>query len=325
MALPGIKSFSGMLGDLQLMPALNLTRHGRSGHVALTHYSDFQSGRYDFAARMSSVDTRWCVRGVDLFAEAAYDWSSCRVAALAGTIVPIGECIKSAAMVRYYPSSFSSEHSGAVYSVSSPTDEYSASMSAEMILGKTHRVVMTLDGAYLPSPKKNDRGKSSQVKCLLLWEWQPVDRFRINTRVTERFRTWGSPYRTDIRADLVSVLGDFRLNTRLNALTSSDWGFLSYVEGGYSAGNVSLWLRLGFFRIDDWDDRIYVYERSAPGAFNVPAYYGRGLWTALMCSARILRKLKLYLRAAYTAYPFMPQEKRKPGKAELEFQCAMSF
>ena len=89
--------------------------------------------------------------------------------------------------------------------------------------------------------------------------------------------------------------------------------------------NLSVWLRQGLFRIDDWDDRIYVYERSAPGAFNVPAYYGRGLWTALMLSARISSELKLYLRASYTAYPFMPQEKRKPGKAELEIQYVCSF
>ena len=324
-ALPGIKSCSGALQDLRLMPAVNLARYGRSGHVSVTHYADFHAGEYDKAARISSVDTRWCVRGVDLFAEASYDWSSGAVAALAGTIVPAGEFVRTAAMLRYYPPAFSSEYSGAVYSVSSPTDEYSASLSMEMMLGKKHRVAMTLDGAYLPSPKKDDRGMSSQVKCLLMWEWQPVDSFGIKARFTERFRTWGNPYRTDIRMDFVSVLEDFRLNMRLNALSSTAWGFLSYVEGGYVAAKLSLWLRQGFFRIDDWDDRIYVYERSAPGAFNVPAYYGRGLWTALMASARFSRLCKLYLRAGYTSYAFMPAEKRKPGKAELEFQYVMSF
>ena len=324
-ALPGIKSYSGALQDLRLMPAVNLARYGRSGHVSVTHYADFHAGEYDKAARISSVDTRWCVRGVDLFAEASYDWSSGAVAALAGTIVPAGEFVRTAAMLRYYPPAFSSEYFGAVYSVSSPTDEYSASLSMEMMLGKKHRVAMTLDGAYLPSPKKDDRGMSSQAKCLLVWEWQPVDSFGIKARFTERFRTWGNPYRTDIRMDFVSVLEDFRLNMRLNALSSTAWGFLSYVEGGFVAAKLSLWLRQGFFRIDDWDDRIYVYERSAPGAFNVPAYYGRGLWTALMASARFSRLCKLYLRAGYTSYAFMPAEKRKPGKAELEFQYVMSF
>ena len=324
-ALPRLKSFRGKFLDLQIMPAVNIARYGRSGHVAMTHYSDFSVSGYESAFRVSSVDTRWCVRGVDLFAETSYDWSSGKVAALAGAIVPIGEWGRSAAMVRCYPSDFSSKHSGAMYSVSSPTDEYGASLSAEMSFLKQHKVVMTLDGAYIPSPKKDDRGMSSQVKCLLMWEWQPGGWFGMKARFTERLRTWGNPSRTDMRLDLVSEVGDFRINMRFNALANSAWGLLSYVEGGYVVGNMSLWLRQGFFMIDDWDDRIYVYERSAPGAFNVPAYYGRGLWTALTASARFSRLCKLYLRAACTAYPFMAVEKRKPGKAELEFQYVMSF
>jgi hypothetical protein len=153
----------------------------------------------------------------------------------------------------------------------------------------------------------------------------PTERLSVKARISERYRTWGEAFRTDVRMDLLSELGDFRINLRVNALSCADWGLLSYVEGGYVVSRLSLWIRQGFFRIDDWDDRIYVYERSAPGAFNVPAYYGRGLWTALILSARISEELKLYLRSSYTAYPFMPQEKRKPGKAELELQSVFSF
>lgn len=325
LALPGIKFFRGIIKNLRVMPAINVARYGRSGHIAVTHYSDFQSGIYDNAARMSSVDTRWCIRGVDLFAEAAYDWCSGEVAALAGTIIPIREYVKSAAMIRYYPSAFSSAYSGAVYSVSSPANEYSASVSLEMMFLKKHKIVMTLDGAYLPHPKKDERGKSNQVKCLMTCDWQILDCIAIKTRFTERLRTWGNPYRTDIRVDLESEFGDFRLNVRSNALLCSNCGLLTYVEGGYAVKNITLWLRQGFFRIDDWEDRIYVYERGAPGTYNVPAYYGRGLWSAVMFSARFSRLCKLYFRAAYTSYPFMPVEKRKPGKAELEFQYVMSF
>ena len=88
---------------------------------------------------------------------------------------------------------------------------------------------------------------------------------------------------------------------------------------------LSIWLRHGLFRIDDWDDRIYAYERSAPGSFKVPAYYGRGMWTALTLSSKLSRWCKLYLRASATAYPFMQMEKRKPGKAELELYSVFSF
>jgi hypothetical protein len=88
---------------------------------------------------------------------------------------------------------------------------------------------------------------------------------------------------------------------------------------------MNIWLRQGFFRIDDWNDRIYAYERGAPGGFRVPAYYGRGLWTALTASMRFINVGRLYLRVAYTGYQFMADEKRKPGKAELEIQYVCRF
>ena len=325
MNLPGIKSFKGQFRDMRLMPAVNISRYGRYGHLAITHYSDFQAGTYESASRMSSLDTRWCIRGTDIFAEAAYDWSSGSAAALAGTIVPAGESLRLAAMLRYYPPTFRSGYAGAMCSVSSPTNEYGVSLSADVAFLNKHKIAVTLDCVHLPSPKKNDRGLSTQAKCQVIWEWMPTERLSVKARISERYRTWGEAFRTDMRMDVMSELGKFRINTRVNALSCSGWGLLSYIEGGYMVSNLSVWLRQGLFRIDDWDDRIYVYERSAPGAFNVPAYYGRGLWTALMLSARISSELKLYLRASYTAYPFMPQEKRKPGKAELELQSVFSF
>ena len=110
---------------------------------------------------------------------------------------------------------------------------------------------------------------------------------------------------------------------RLNVLNCDKTGVLSFAEVGRKGENLTAYLRQGIFFIDDWDDRIYVYERDAPGSFNVPAMYGRGLWTSLMASARINSSLRLYSRASYVCYPFM--EKKKPGKAELKLQLQWRF
>jgi hypothetical protein len=146
----------------------------------------------------------------------------------------------------------------------------------------------------------------------------------VKARFAERYRTWGDAFRTDVRADVQTQLGEFRVNLRLNALKCRGWGGLTYLEGGYEAGRILLWVRQGFFHIDDWNDRIYAYERGAPGGFRVPAYYGRGLWTAVAASVRFRQAGRLYFRAAYTGYPF-PQVKEKPGKAELELQYVYDF
>ena len=97
------------------------------------------------------------------------------------------------------------------------------------------------------------------------------------------------------------------------------------MEGGLKRDRLSLYLRQGLFLIDHWEDRIYAYERDAPGNFNVPAYYGRGVWTALTGAWRFAHRGRIYLRAGLTAYPFMRKEKKKPGKAELKLQYVCSF
>lgn len=310
--------------DFRVLPAINLARYGKYGHLALTHHAVL-TPRSKEVEQITSIDTRWCIRGFDLFGECAFDWVNMKAAAIAGAIIPAGESLRLATVLRYYPASFGSAQAGAMYSVSSASNEYSMSVSSELNMNRKHRIVFTVDGAHLPSPKKGDKGGSMQFKGLLTWEGEVLTWLTLKARLTERYRTWGEKFRTDARLDLLSAFGDFRVNMRVNSLACSDVGFLSYLEGGWVRERLSIWLRQGFFRIDDWDDRIYAYERSAPGSFKVPAYYGRGTWTALTLSSKLSRWCKLYLRASATAYPFMQMEKRKPGKAELELYSVFSF
>jgi len=332
LALPGIKEYKSFKDDLMVMPAFNLSWFSRYGQVGLTHYAvsacrlrpdPEESGMW------SSLDTRWCLNGCDLFAEAAYDWKTSCPAALAGVIFPLGSHARMAVAARWYPELFKPYAAGAYGSGTMLSNEYGVTLSSEAGNGRTgtgsHRIVLTADAAHFPKPKKDDRGGSMQLKGQLVWEWKPLSFLNVKTRLVERIRTWGILSRTDVRTDLVADFGSFNVSVRLNALNCSGWGLLSYIEGGYKARDLSVCLRQGFFRIDDWQDRIYVYERDAPGTFNVPAYYGRGLWTAMAGSVRFSGWGRIYVRAAYTAYPFMPPETRKPGRAELKVQSVFSF
>ena len=130
-------------------------------------------------------------------------------------------------------------------------------------------------------------------------------------------------FRTDLRADLAWKSDKFMMTYRFNALQCNKVSWLTYLESGFKDGIWSLYLRQGAFIVDEWDDRIYAYERDVPGTYNVPALYGRGVWTSLMTSWKASRWCRLYLRAAVTTYPFM--EEKKPGKAELRFQSVFDF
>ena len=48
---------------------------------------------------------------------------------------------------------------------------------------------------------------------------------------------------------------------------------------------------LGWFRTDDYDSRLFVYERSVQYDFSFPSYYGHGIRYALMAQASLHRFL----------------------------------
>jgi len=78
--------------------------------------------------------------------------------------------------------------------------------------------------------------------------------------------------------------------------------------------------------VDNWDDRIYVYERNAPGNYSVPAYYGRGVWGSLFIRFSY-KQTKLYLRASMLRYAEKQAgsvSKRYP-KTELKVQLTTSL
>ena len=71
-------------------------------------------------------------------------------------------------------------------------------------------------------------------------------------------------------------------------------------------------MRAMVYRVDNWDDRIYAYERGVPGSFSIPALYGRGWrlnFAASWKTALWKGRLKLYASGYLTG---------KRGKAALE-------
>ncbi|MBP5571973.1 MAG: hypothetical protein J6X39_04835 [Bacteroidales bacterium] len=139
--------------------------------------------------------------------------------------------------------------------------------------------------------------------------WTLKPSFRLNSRYRpDEELEW----RSDLRAELEIQGGPWLLHGRYNALRCENWAWLSYLEAGYKNEKTALYLRGTLFKVDNWNDRIYSYERDAPGSFNVPAYYGRGYALALY-----VRRRSLALRAATTRYPWTPDKK---PKFELKLQ-----
>lgn len=307
-ALPEIKRRPGVFSVIQ--PAVNVARYLRFGHVSLTHtmgISEIFSRDYRIPDMKTSADASFCFRGVNLFSEVLYDWVDASVSFVAGTEASVGEALAVASLVRYLPLSH----------------EHGAAFSGEFRKGR-HETLFSID---LKHDTRGERyeGYRIQVKPQCKWTWRMTDFLCMVLRMTGRLRTWSVPVKADLRADVRYDSGPWMACLRLNVSRGNGTGLLGYAEAGCKAlKNMKLYVRQGFFRIDDWEDRIYAYERDAPDSFNVPAFYGRGLWTSLYAAAGFAEWGSLYLRASYVGYPFM-REKKKSGKAELKLQFALHF
>ena len=133
-------------------------------------------------------------------------------------------------------------------------------------------------------------------------------------------------HRAEIRADLGLGWKDLSAKARFDLVNSVSTSWLAYTEAGSaSSGGKCSWhayLRWTLFKIDHWDDRIYCYERDAPGSFNVPAYYGRGWAASAVAGIRMMRHA-FYARISYVEYPWtLPA---KPASAEIRVQYKLDL
>lgn len=323
LALPNIRE-----KKMDMMPLLNFNWNGRSGGIGLSVYCELISPVYTLKDCKFSIDTRWCIKGVDIYGEISSDIIQKTVSALAGVCFPVCERLKMGAVGRYYPSIYDSSRSVAVSSTGNPSNEYGLSISGDFHFGKEYHQFkgnFVIDAAYFPKPKAKNESHCHQIKALMLMKMKLTEYFNLDIRLQERYRSWGYRFRTDLRTDLKFQLGNFNITNRINLLHCKSLSFLTYIEGGYQVQDFAIFIRQGFFVIDNWDDRIYAYERDAPGSFNVPAYYGRGLWTAISGRWKFAKWGRTYLRFGYTAHPQTFKGRERPTKFEVKLQFNISF
>ena len=280
---------------------VNFRRLGRLGAVGVTTVYD--------ELWKTSLDASVCIKGVNIFGEVLYGWSG-KGALVAGTDWAAGENFRFASLLGW-----------------SQGEQCRFAFAADLTRGsaKSHSITISSDMINYLKPKDAAAKLSFQARTQLNWQWKVSDDLVLKLRLSDRFRTWGLNHRAELRIDVTMSIKDWSVDSRLHILKSRKHSGSGYVTASYRLTNLTLHSRVGAFVVDNWDDRIYAYEYDAPGSFNVPAYYGRGVWTSSMLSWKLSRWIRIYARASYICYAFMPQEKKKPGRAELKLQTVFKF
>ena len=283
------------------LPILNISRMSRNLTFSLTATDKTVSG-----------DWRWGSGNCCFFGEVAWDGALAAVSGLQWT-PSYGRVFS--ACGRYYSPGFKGLNAGAIRALTKVGDE--AGVSAAYSSGL---LAVTADACVHPG-----KGSSQMKGVLTLSPEFELGSLRVkpSLRANLRFRPQEmSRWRNSIRSDLDAGLGPLCGRARLEFLKCKGLSWLTYAELGYGS-SLSAFCRWTLFKADNWDDRIYVYERDAPGTFNVPAYYGRGWGLSFYVKWKISRRHSLYLRASTVQYRWM--EVPKPSRTEGRLQYRLSL
>lgn len=281
-----LTSAAKLAKDNTLQPLVNASLFLTGGQIGLT-----------MTKEALSMDTRFCTGRMDWFGEAAYAVASKIPAIIAGTVFNPEYRHRLGMRVRYYPAEYRVSTASAAGATTRSSDEIGATLGYE-----TAAFTSTIDAMQRPSDG------SRQYRAVLSYATEGEWPYKLSLRTVERFKPETDlPFRTDLRAQLGYVSGQWQHVLRLNALMCRNTGYLGYYELGWdNAGDegrleLKAFGRLTMFSIEHWDDRIYVYERDAPGNFSSRAFCGRG-WNAQMYVGMTIRtrdwkRFSLYARA----------------------------
>lgn len=281
-------------------PMANLNWTGRNATAGIT-------GRFDPEDRSltASADFHAGLPGISLFGEFASKFDgSCNPAAIAGAIWKPSYENGFALLCRYFSPGFKSDWSGAALCYEGSWAKASGEISFNTAKS-AHQYKALLELA--PTLERGDIVLNPSLRAN--WRLRPES---------------SPPSRLDLRADIKASRGKWSLNGRYNILWSRARAWLWYAEPGFKDENASLYLRFTLFCIDNWDDRIYVYERDAPGSFNVPAYYGRGYALSAVSALKIQGKKlrsKFNLRLSLVSYKWNPTPKDTRLEAGLQYSA----
>ena len=276
---------------------------GLNSALTLKMLSASLTAAHEGAWNVLAADAKYCLRGVTLSGEVAWEIGTSQPAALAALQWSPAYGSSLSLLGRYYPACYSGRYAAAPRSQTKSSDE--AGVSAGAKIGWAE---LTGDAAWHPSKGtrhfKVVAKAAPEIPLPQGWTLASVLRWNWRIRPEEKY-----PHRQDLRLDLNAHKGGWTLNVRGNLVWCRSPAFLAYAEAGYKDTRRAVWLRASLFRVDHWEDRVYVYERDAPGEFNVPACYGRGYMLSLYATWR-----PWYLRIAATHYP----GSEKPDRIEIK-------
>lgn len=120
-----------------------------------------------------------------------------------------------------------------------------------------------------------------------------------------RMLAWRTNHRLRLILQRKSPLCDLRTQAEacLQSSEESSKGAIISQSASFSVHRLlSVYAMAAYFNTEDYNSRLYAYERGATNTFGYTSYYGNGCHAALMLTSPLLSWLTLTLKASHTRY-----------------------
>ena len=208
-------------------------------------------------------------------------------------------------MFRYYSPHYIATHAGA-YCRSNVNNEHGVSVSLRWSGRRDAVLAASVEYTYFPFARFGVRNPSSSLRASVEWEQTLSGGHVLYSRLSGTYDDGRNTRLLRLR------LGDgYAPETGFEAAARAEGSYaggvaggLVYQEGGFrpASGKWRISLRSTLFCAQEWDARIYCYERDMPGTFSVPVYYGKGTGLYAVIAYRPVRWFSMSFKCSARKY-----------------------
>ncbi len=228
------------------------------------------------------------------------------------------------ALQRYYPYQYHAPYSSSFAEGGSVQDESGLFVGANWQPSGRLSVKAYTDLAYFAWPKYQASAPSHSwdnfaQATYTAGRWSWTARYRIKMREKDRPSTDGESngtdnkktlaMKTEQRARLSAAYSNNGSDLRLQAdmahcrfADKSSFGWMATASGSTALRWLQLAATASYFHTDDYDSRVYSYERSVRYTFSFPSFFGEGIRVALQARADLSDKWMVIAKLGHTRY-----------------------
>lgn len=291
-----------------------------SPNTAQTYRRWYPAGRHFWNA---SIDYGYVSYRLNLSGETAT--GNCKqVATINSLSYQLWSSLAILALQRYYPYQYHATYSSSFAEGGSVQDESGIFIGINWMPMRSLSVKAYTDIAYFAWPKYQASAASHSYDNFAQatytaghWSW--MARYRIKMREKDRRSSESESIdnetnktltmKTEQRARFSVAYANNSSNLQLQAdmahcqfANKNSFGWMVAASGSIQWRWLSLASTAAYFHTDDYDSRIYSYERSVRYTFSFPSFFGEGIRLALQARTDLSEKWMVIAKLGYTHY-----------------------